>query len=51
MRKLIDHLEGSSEAITPAWYARHATFLTRMRWRIAYWMSLADYRVSSLGTR
>ena len=51
MRKLIDHLEGSSEAITPAWYARHATPLTRLRWRIAYWMSLADYRVSSLGTR
>lgn len=51
MRKLIDHLEGSSKAITPAWYARHATPLTRLRWRVAYWMSLADYRVSSLGTR
>ena len=51
LRKLIDHLEGSSEAITPGWYARQATPLTRLRWRIAYWLSLADYRVSSLGTR
>lgn len=51
LRNLIDHLEGSSEAITPGWYARHATPLTRLRWRIAYWLSLADYRVSSLGTR
>jgi cardiolipin synthase len=51
LRKLIDHLEGSSVAITPAWYARHATPLTRLRWRIAYWISLADYRVSTLGAR
>ncbi len=51
LRKLIDHLEGSSEAITPVWYARHATPLTQLRWQIAYWISLADYRVSKLGTR
>lgn len=50
LRKLIDHLEGSSEPITPAWYARHSTFLNRMRWRLAYWMSLADYRISKTGT-
>lgn len=50
LRKLIDHLEGSSEPITPAWYARHSTFLNRMRWRLAYWMSLADYRISKAGT-
>jgi cardiolipin synthase len=50
LRKLIDHLERSSVAITPAWYARHATALNRLRWRLVYWMSLADYRVSSLGT-
>ncbi len=51
LRKLIDHLAASSDAITPGWYARHAGPLTRLRWRIAYWMSLADYRVSRLGTR
>jgi cardiolipin synthase A/B len=50
LRKLIDHLEGSSEAITPAWYARNSTFFNRMRWRLAYWMSLADYRISKAGT-
>jgi cardiolipin synthase len=50
LRKLIDHLEGSSEPITPTWYVRHSTFLNRMRWRLAYWMSLADYRISKTGT-
>lgn len=50
MRKLIDHMAGASEPITPAWYARHSTFLNRMRWRIAYWLSLADYRISKAGT-
>lgn len=51
MRKLIDHMEQSSEAITPAWYVRHSTFLNRMRWRLAYWLNLADYRISRAGTR
>ncbi len=51
LRKLIDHLEASSEAITPAWYARHSTPLARLRWRIAYWLNLADYRISTSGTR
>ena len=46
LREMIDHMEASSEAITPAWYAKQNTFLNRMRWRIAYWMSLADYRIS-----
>lgn len=50
LRKLIDHLEESSDPITPAWYIRHSTFLNRLRWRIAYWMSLADYRISKAGT-
>jgi len=50
MRKLIDHMAEASEAITPAWYARHSTFLNRMRWRIAYWLGLADYRISKAGT-
>lgn len=48
LRELIDHMEASSEAITPAWYARHSTPLNRLRWRIAYWMSLADYRISKV---
>jgi cardiolipin synthase A/B len=48
LRELIDHMETSSEAITPAWYARHSTPLNRLRWRIAYWMSLADYRISKV---
>ncbi|MBU7579368.1 MAG: phosphatidylserine/phosphatidylglycerophosphate/cardiolipin synthase family protein [Porphyrobacter sp.] len=51
LRKVIDHLEAASEPITPAWYARHSTLLARMRWRIAYWLNLADYRISAAGTR
>jgi len=49
LRAMIDHMAASSEPITPAWYARHNTILNRMRWRIAYWMSLADYRISKVG--
>jgi len=51
LRELIDHLEAASEPITPHWYVRHASPLTRLRWRLAYWMSLADYRVSRLSAR
>lgn len=50
MRQLIDHMASASVPITPAWYARSSTFLNRMRWRIAYWLSLADYRISQTGT-
>lgn len=50
MRRMIDHMEESSEPITPGWYARHSTFLNRMRWRLAYWLNLADYRISRAGT-
>jgi cardiolipin synthase len=50
MRKLIDHMAEASEPVTPAWYARHSTFWNRLRWRIAYWLSLADYRLSKTGT-
>ena len=50
MRRLIDHMAEASEPITPAWYAEHSTFLNRMRWRVAYWLSLADYRISKTGT-
>lgn len=49
LRKLIDHMETASMAVTPAWYAHKATFLNRLRWQLAYWLSLADYRVSKLG--
>ena len=50
LRGLIDHLEAASEPVTREWYAKEATFLARLRWQMAYWMSLADYRVSKLGT-
>jgi len=50
LRGLIDHLEAASEPVTREWYAEKATFFARLRWRVAYWMSLADYRVSRLGT-
>lgn len=49
LRELIDHLETAGEAITPAVYAGKATVLARMRWRVAYWLSLADYRISRAG--
>lgn len=49
LRELIDHMEASSEPMTRERYAREATWFNRMRWRAAYWMSLADYRVSKLG--
>jgi cardiolipin synthase len=51
LRGLVDHLEAASIAATPQWYRRHATPMSRLRWHLAYWMSLADYRVSQLGAR
>ena len=51
LRDMIDHFESASIAVTPQWYARLAGPFTRLRWRLAYWMSLADYRVSSLSAR
>jgi cardiolipin synthase A/B len=50
LRELIDHLEGAGQPVTRQWYAAQATPLARLRWRLAYWMSLADYRISKLGT-
>jgi cardiolipin synthase len=50
LRGLNDHMEAASEPVTPAWYAAKATFFARLRWRLAYWMNLADYRVSRMGT-
>jgi cardiolipin synthase len=49
LRALIDHMEAASIPVTREWYKREATWFNRMRWRMAYWMSLADYRVSKLG--
>lgn len=49
LRELIDHLEAASEPMTRERYAREATFLAKTRWRIAYWLSLADYRISRAG--
>jgi cardiolipin synthase len=51
LRELIDHMEAASDEMTRERYAREATWLNRTRWQMAYWMSLADYRVSSLGAR
>ena len=50
LRELIDHMEAASMPITPEWYARESTVFNRLRWRLAYWMSLADYRISKAGT-
>jgi cardiolipin synthase len=49
LRGVIDHMEAASIPVTRAWYAKEATLLNRMRWQIAYWMSLADYRISKAG--
>jgi cardiolipin synthase len=51
LRELIDHMEAASEEMTRERYAREATWFNRVRWQLAYWMSLADYRVSKLGAR
>lgn len=49
LRELIDHMEASSVPMTRERYERESTFINRMRWRFAYWMSLADYRISKVG--
>lgn len=46
MRQFVGHLESASEPITDEWYAEKATFLNRLRWRLTYWIALADYRVA-----
>jgi cardiolipin synthase len=46
LRGLIDHMAAASAPITPAWYAQASTLFNRMRWRLAYWLNLADYRIS-----
>ena len=49
LRGLIDHMEAASLPVTREWYANQATWLNRMRWRVAYLLSLADYRISRAG--
>ncbi len=51
LRGMIDHMEAASTPMTRERYAREATFINRMRWRLVYWMSLADYRVSKISAR
>ncbi|WP_379923422.1 phosphatidylserine/phosphatidylglycerophosphate/cardiolipin synthase family protein [Erythrobacter sp. R86502] len=51
LRELIDHMEASSVPITRERYKRESTFFNRMRWRLAYWMSLADYRISRVSAQ
>lgn len=50
LRELIDHLEAASQPITRDWYAEHAHLAARLRWRLAYWLSFADYRISRAST-
>lgn len=47
LRELMDHMQQSSMQVTPEWYARKSTFWTRLRWRLTYWIGLADYRVAA----
>lgn len=46
LREMIDHLEAASEEMTPERYDKIAGFLTRLRWRMTYYLALADYRVT-----
>ena len=46
LRELVDHLEDASQPVTDEWYAEKSTWWNRARWRLYYWISLADYRTS-----
>ena len=46
LREFVDHLESASEHVTDEWYTEHANFFSRLRWRLTYWIALADYRVA-----
>lgn len=47
LRGFVDHLEKASQHVTDEWYAEHATLYNRFRWRLTYWIAMADYRVTS----
>jgi cardiolipin synthase A/B len=45
-RDLVDHLAEQSETITPAWVKARATWLTRLRWILSWFVvSTLDYNV------
>lgn len=47
MREMIDHLEASSMPVTREWYRSKSTVLSRIRWRMAWFMvSVLDYTVA-----
>lgn len=47
MRGLIDHMQESSEHITPQVHANKSTFANRMRWKIGWFLvSVLDYTVT-----
>jgi cardiolipin synthase A/B len=45
-RALVDHMADTSETITPAWVKARATWLTRLRWILSWFVvSTLDYNV------
>ncbi|MEL7444566.1 MAG: phosphatidylserine/phosphatidylglycerophosphate/cardiolipin synthase family protein [Pseudomonadota bacterium] len=46
LRTFIDTLEGASMEVDDQWYSEQATFWNRLKWRLTYLVSLADYRVT-----
>lgn len=47
VRAMIDHLEASSEPVTREWYREKATILSRIRWRLSWFLvSVVDYTVA-----
>lgn len=47
MRAMIDNLEAHSEQVTMEWYRKHATWLTRLRWRLERFLVMGvDYTVT-----
>ncbi|KUO57714.1 MAG: cardiolipin synthase B [Sphingomonadales bacterium BRH_c3] len=47
MREMIDHLEAWSEPVTREWYRNKATLLSRIRWRLSWFLvSVVDYTVA-----
>lgn len=47
MREVVSHLAKSSKPITREWYAKRATWVNRIRWRMAWFLvSVVDYTVA-----
>ena len=52
MRELFTHELARSQPIKPALYARAATWMNRLRWRLSYWLFVsADFAMSRTLTR